>query len=104
MTFAIGTVYKVLSQWETAREYLRRSLTIKQRLFGADHPSTQLGEQLYQEAKDEVHDWEVSKNMFHPGGGDVEAGPGAWMDVGPFELDLSESEMDPESPRYMNIP
>jgi hypothetical protein len=43
-----GTVYKLLSQWETAREYLRRSLTLKQKLFGATHPSTQLGEKLYQ--------------------------------------------------------
>jgi hypothetical protein len=44
----LGTVYKLLSQWETAREYLRRSLTLKQKLFGATHPSTQLGEKLYQ--------------------------------------------------------
>ena len=60
----------------------------------------------YQEAKDEVHTWEIQRNMYSPGceATGIEPGPGAWMDVGPYELELSESELDPESPRYCSIP
>jgi len=105
MTFAIGTIYKVLSQWETARELFGRSLKIKKRIYESDSPSIALCERLYQEAQDEVHDWEISKNMYSAGAGeDDPPGPGSWIHVGPFELDLSESEMDPENPRYTQIP
>ncbi|EKX49431.1 hypothetical protein GUITHDRAFT_136096 [Guillardia theta CCMP2712] len=64
MTFAIGTVYKTMSQWEKAREYFRRSLTLKRRLWGDENQSTQLTSQLLEESNQEVHTWEISKNMW----------------------------------------
>ena len=53
-----------------------------------------------------MHDWEIEKNMYSPGTGTDSdpPGPGAWMDVGPYDFDFSEDELDPESPRYNPIP
>lgn len=100
MTFAIGTIYKTLSKWDKALKLFRRSLKIKKLLWGDDDLSTKLTGELLQECLSEKHDWEIKKNMYDP----YNDTPNSWIDLGVAELDLSESEMDPESPRYVDIP
>ncbi len=140
-------MYKVISNWDTARQYFRKSLNIKLQLWGETHPSTQLSQRLLDEALAQSHQWEIDHNMCQRlplllcphsvlwlvkcwlsplewlalTSGVVcsrlagtprnvgcryvpDEGPGAWMDLGPAELDLSDSEMDPESPRFVKIP